>query len=104
MNLFKNIHIPVTKSLVWLELFLIVACCCLYVYSIVSSVVDVVLREELQVSVREADSRVSELQSTYLARVNTLTEERATEMGLVALSDVAYVDVTTTGSGLSRRD
>ncbi len=96
-----TVHIE--KSIVWFELALVLAFFVLYAYSIVTSVVNVVLREELQVAVREADSRVGELEATYLALVHTLTEERATELGLVKLGQVTYVDVTRSGA-LTRRD
>jgi hypothetical protein len=100
----NNKDIPLEKSIVMLELVLLAVFFGLYGYGIVTSVVNVVLREELEVRVQQTESEVAELESKYLARVSGLTRETATELGLVELARVSYVDVNEVGTALTRRD
>jgi hypothetical protein len=75
-----------------------------YAYFIMISVVQIVLRQELHVSIQEAETRISELESTYFERANTLSREKAGEFGLVAVTPTAYVNVASEGDRLTRRD
>jgi hypothetical protein len=96
--------IPVEKSIVMFELFVLAACFALYGYGIVTSVVNVVLREETLVRVQQTESRVAELESEYLQKVNGLSRSVAAENGLVELARVSYLDLDETGTTLTRRD
>ncbi len=69
-----------------------------------TSVVQVVLRQEMQVSLGEVETRISSLEAEYFARSSDISEETAEEFGLVAVSPTAYVEVAPLGDRLTRKD
>jgi len=76
--------------LVWTLLFVAAG---VYAYSIVLSVTNVVLRQELSVAIERTEARIGQLETEYLVRVNALTTEVAYERGFVAVAPKAYVQV-----------
>lgn len=86
-------HVRIERLLFSIELLLFIAACAFYAYSIVSSVVNVVLRQELTVAVQDAHARVGELESSYLLATGALTERRAIEQGFVVSKPVGFVTV-----------
>lgn len=100
----KNIHIRYELLISWFEWFLFVLAIVVYIYFIAMSVVQVVLRQELLVSIQEAETRVSELEASYFERSNKISRDMATEYGLVAVSAPQYVTVVTEGDKLTRND
>ena len=75
----------------------------LYIYFILSAVVQVVLRQELHVAVTEVETYISELEAEYFAQTATISKEMIHEYGLVATTPAAYVEVSP-GNRLTRRD
>ena len=100
----KKIHIQVEYIISWLEWFLFVVAIVVYIYFIAMSVVQVVLRQELLVSIQEAETKVSELEATYFEQSNKISKDMATERGLVALTSPQYITVLTEGDRLTRND
>lgn len=87
----------------WFECVLLCAGVVAYGYFIVMSVVHVVLRQELMVSIQDTKTEVSDLEAQYLAKSSTLTLDQANKLGLVELKPVAYVTVPSEGGHLTRR-
>jgi hypothetical protein len=85
----------------WSLLFLALA---VYIYFIALSVFQVVLRQELMVSIQEAETRVSQLESTYFESANKISQEMATEYGLVAVASPVYLTVSSNVGLLTRSD
>lgn len=99
----KTFDIPATKAIVFVQLALLACCIAVYIVGIVTSVTHVVLRQELAVEVRKTESRVAEMEATYLKEIEAFTKERAYAMGLTDVHTVSYVPVTTSDT-LTRRD
>lgn len=76
--------------LLWTLLFVAAG---VYAYSIVLSVTNVVLRQELAVAIERTEARIGQLETEYLAHANALTTEVAYERGFVAVAPKAYVKV-----------
>jgi hypothetical protein len=72
-----------------------------YGYFIVSSVINVTLRQELMVSIQDTEAKVSELETEYLARTGALNEGNVEDLGLVKLSSVQYTSVADDATRLS---
>ena len=64
----------------------------LYTYFISSSVVSVVLRKELDVSIQETRGRVSTLETRYFARKEEITPALAHSLGFSDVSDRTFVE------------
>ncbi len=75
-----------------------------YAYLLVLSVTHVVLREELSLVVHEEQSKISELETQYLAKIALLSEDLATDMGLVPVRSTGYVAVGDAENTLTRVD
>lgn len=75
-----------------------------YGYFLVRSVTHVVLREELSIAIHDEGSRMSELESQYLAKISLLSEDLATEMGLVPVRSAGYVALGGADETLTRAD
>ncbi|MBP9759922.1 MAG: hypothetical protein KBD24_00975 [Candidatus Pacebacteria bacterium] len=99
---FEHIHIErLLGILLWTSLALALA---VYIYCIVLSVVNVVLRQELVVSVEHEQAHIGDLETTYLARSAELSSSMAEGMGFVALKPIAYVSVGTEHERLTRAE
>jgi hypothetical protein len=64
---------------------------CTYGYFIVSSVVHVMLRQELMVNIQNAEAHVSSLEADYLSRTEQMSEKYVTEIGLVKIASITYI-------------
>lgn len=62
-----------------------------YVFFIVHSVVDVVLRKEYMLDTARMREKVSVMEATYLAENRALTEETAHELGLAPIQEKRFV-------------
>jgi hypothetical protein len=96
-------HIPFDRIVFWCEWVLLGAALAAYTYFIVFSVVHVVLRQELTVSIQTEQTHVSDLEGQYLAQQTAISRATADQMGLVALKPSAYVSVGADSSRLTRR-
>ena len=88
-------HLPYTKLIAkadWLVLFLALGA---YMYFLATAVVHVVFREELVVDIKEERARIAVLEAEYLSRVADLSESAAHDLGLVAATPIAYVELET---------
>lgn len=72
-----------------------------YIYCIIMSVSNVVLREELLLSISESHSDIGELETTYLAKKNQFNERHADQLGLVYLDDPTYIEGVGDGRSLT---
>jgi hypothetical protein len=100
----NTIHIRYELLISWFEWALFVLAIVLYIYCIAMTVVQVVLRQELVVSIQEAETRVSELEADYFERSNKISREMADEYGLVAVSAPVYITVVPEGDRLTRNE
>jgi len=94
---FKNIHVRIEACISWLEWSLLTLALLLYIYFIAMTVIQVVLRQELLVSVQEAETRVSNLEASYIEGSSVLSQDTATSLGLVEVPTASYVTVAREG-------
>jgi hypothetical protein len=90
----KFAHIRTERAialLLWVWLF---AALGVYGYSIVNSIVNVMLRQEMMVSIQNAEAKVSALEADYLARTEKISDKNIAAAGLVKISKVSYVTLT----------
>lgn len=98
---FTYIHTPrITAFALWSLLGLSFSA---YMYCIVSSVINITLRQELAIEIQDAEAHVSDLESQYLARTNELTQDNVEDAGLVPVEEVHYLSVRDTHERLTRR-
>ena len=96
-------HIRIERFLFWCQCMLLGAAVVAYIYFTAMSVVHVVLRQELVVSIQDAESRISESEAEYLASATSLSKQTFEEMGLVELASITYVSVEADDEHLTRR-
>ena len=100
----KTKYVHLEKVTLFVLTVLVCASLATYTYFIMSSVVQVVLRQELHIAIGQVETQISELEAEYFARTSELSEQTASEYGLVAVSPAAYVEVTPLGDRLTRSD
>lgn len=100
----KSFHIHIDRVLLTVQVVLFLVALVSYGYFISASVVQIVLRQELMVSIQEAETNVSKLEATYFENVNKLSRDTAEQYGLVAIEPTAYVHVAPSGDRLTRND
>lgn len=66
-----------------------------YVYFVSASVLNIIAREEAHMSISHTTSSIAELEEQYFSLVGSMTKQRASELGLVAVSDKHFVTRTT---------
>lgn len=86
-------------KLFWLFSTLIVIFIGLYIYFVSSSIVNVVLREEIEVEVQEAHTRLSELETHYLSLKDGIDYELALSIGFTNVTDKQFVTRKTLSVG-----
>ncbi|HCC05457.1 TPA: hypothetical protein DEP58_04100 [Patescibacteria group bacterium] len=101
---FKNIHVRIESCISWLEWSLLALALLLYIYFIAMTVIQVVLRQELLVAVQEAETRVSNLEASYIEGSSVLSQDTATSLGLVEVPTASYVTVAHEGHDLLTRN
>ena len=84
--------------------FLLLGAIFVYMYFISMTVLQVALRQELIVAIQEKELKVSQLEAVYFEKINTLSRDSATEIGLVVIEPLAYVSVSPRGGYLTRGD
>ena len=97
-------HIRFERVLSAVQWFVLCIALGFYAYFIVSSVINVVLRQELLVASEEHRSYISELETTYLALSVELTSDAAKELGLIEIAPIAYVSVEGSAERLTRAE
>lgn len=69
----------------------LVALGALYFYFLMMSIMHVVAREDMQMDIASAHSRIGTLESEYLVKKQAITEEFALAEGYIALENKHYV-------------
>lgn len=93
------------KKAFWALLLAVAALCLLYVYFVSSSIMNVVLREEIQQEIALVNSDIGSLESEYLAKKNEITFAYAQDLGFVAVEEKKFVARRTLlGRGLTLND
>ncbi len=98
----KLAHIRTERAIalvLWVTFF---SALCVYAYFIVTSVIHVMLRQELMVRIQNTEALVSEMEADYLARTGAISDARMTESGLVEVASVTYIPITSDTDRLSR--
>ncbi len=86
-------HTQVSHVVLWCECAVLAVVFTMYMYFIASSVVQVILRQEIIVKINKQETMVNELEAQYFAHLDELRPEIAGEYGLVAIEPSAYVTV-----------
>lgn len=75
----------------------------LYGYFVSTSIINVLVRKEVEQSITDVNSRLSELETHYLVLKNQITLEYAYTRGFVDITDKQFT-VRAAAAGLSLRD
>ncbi len=97
------LHIRLERLVSWLQWAVMLVALVVYIYFIATTVVQVVLRQELLVSIQNVETNISKLEAVYFESSNKLSKDMASEYGLVAIAPIAYVDVMVENR-LTRKD
>lgn len=73
----------------------LIALSVLYVYFVIASIVHVAAMQSLMGQVTDAKNAVSQLETSYFAKSDTITEQYAESLGYVAAGDTAFVSQNT---------
>ena len=76
--------------------------CALYGYFVISSVVHVVMRKEIDREIADLGSYVSQLEARYINAQLAVSFDNATNSGYVAVAKKTFVDAGTPAVALSR--
>lgn len=82
-------------------LFLLSVIFILYMYFVVSSVVQVVVRQELDRDIAEMHSYISQLETEYIEAQHAVSEDIALQKGYIAADHKVFIDRTPTTLVLS---
>ena len=72
-----------------------------YGYFIRVTTVNIVSRQNMESELTVLNSKVVDLESTYIKNKNSISKEKAYSLGFIAVSDQKYVKKITEKSGLS---
>lgn len=100
----KKIRVQTERLLLWFQMVLFVAALSAYAYFIMLTVMEVVLRQELILSIQQTETKVSELEAEYFMAASTLTPDMATDYELVTVEPIAYLTVHPEGGRLTRNN
>jgi|GEM_PF-1889647 len=76
--------------------------CSLYAYFVISSVVHVVMRKELNQEITATSSYISQLETQYINAQQAVNYDLAERDGYVAVRDKVFVDTSAVAVALSR--
>lgn len=77
----------------------------LYVYFVGKSIVNVVVREEIELQIAEVNSELSELELNYIVKKDTINMLFANERGFKSISKKTFVNRgTLVGRSMTRRN
>ncbi len=100
----KRIHVHAESVVLWVELVLLFVAFVAYGYFIVSSVAHVVIKREMLISKQETESKISKLEAEYFEKTKNISEDIASDYGLVAVAPSAYITISDGNEKLSRND
>ncbi len=95
----------IERRLCLIFFILIITLASLYVYFVGKSIVNVVVREETELQIAEVNSRLSDLESAYLAQKDSINMEFAQAEGFDTISEKIFVTRgTLVGRSLSQNN
>jgi len=95
----------IERQLILIFLVFFVALLCLYVYFVGKSIVNVVVREEVELQIAEVNSGLSELEFDYIIKKDTINMAFAGERGFKSISNKTFVNRgTLVGRSLTQRN
>lgn len=86
---------PLERRAVPVLIGCILLCSAVYMYFVMTSVMDVAAREEISIESTKLSAEVASLEAQYLSRTNSITEAYAKNRGFVSLSDRTFVQEET---------
>lgn len=90
------------QKVFWSFSIVVILLASMYMYFVSSSIVNVVLRKEIETDIVKLHSGVGELESQYLTLENNITMDRALSMGFVKLSNKKFVTRTSQSLSINR--
>ncbi len=76
----------------------------LYMYFLSASIVNVVMRQEIDHEIRETATKIAELEARYVAAKSTVTEDSMGTYGFTTAPEKTYVSKKSENVVLSRND
>ncbi len=108
MKLTKNISYKlhgIERKLCISFMMLIVALFGLYIYFVGKSIVNVVVREEVEMNIAEVNSEIADLELKYITKKGTINMVLAKEMGFNLISKKIFINKgTLMGGSLTQRN
>ena len=99
-----NIH-TVGRKTFWVFLFVLLALISLYLYFVSASIVNVLIREEVEIEIAATNSLIGELENQYVSQRNNIDLAYAKSIGFVLIKDKQFVTRTTlAGRSLTVRE
>jgi hypothetical protein len=92
------------RRIVWTLVALLVTLTAMYGYFLSTSIVNVIVREEMQQKIANTNARISELELTYIEAKNAVTMDMAKEMGFTKVTQKHYVTRTSSGERFTLRE
>lgn len=81
---------------------LFVACACVYMYFVSMSVMNVVMRKEIDTKIAEAATRISELEAAYIEVQHSVSSDIASHKGFAIADTKVFIDKSDATLVLSR--
>lgn len=101
MNMQVKQKLQKEKIYLAFSLGLLVCLFAAYVYFLSASVIHVVIRKELNKETQNLSTRISQLESRYIERQHSISNEIASRDGFVEVTDKIFINRTTTSLVLS---
>jgi len=92
------------RTLFFALLSALLSCFALYIYFVTSSVVQVVIRSELEQRIVETTAKTNKLEAEYMEAQNTISADIASRYGYVPIERKLYIDRTPDTLVLSNRE
>ncbi|MBU6430817.1 MAG: hypothetical protein KGJ58_00835 [Patescibacteria group bacterium] len=89
------------RKIFWCLALFVAAFSGLYMYFVNGAIVNVVERQKIEKEIAALNSRISDLESSYLDLNNQISFNRALSMGFVKMADEKYVFRKTLSANLS---
>lgn len=99
-NKILNIESPERKAFWYLALFAVVFAG-FYIYFVNGAIINVVERQKIEKEIASINSRISDLESSYISLNNKINLEYAFSAGFVKVAKEKYVRRKTLGANLS---
>lgn len=65
-----------------------------YVFLVSASVINIIARKDAHAAMGQTTSAIAELEEQYFARIESIDEERASDLGLVPVAETHFVERT----------